>query len=195
MAERLVVISDMWGAKKGIWATSYLVYLQQYFDVTYYDSQQLAKIELREGCGELLDDAFSNGGVDKAIAQLMHNEKEPYHYVAFGIGGTIAWQANLQGLPMKSLYVVSAPSIGCQNNNKPGIPTKIVYGDLDANLPSKKWFDQIEMDYEIIKGFGHNLYTHDVIIKEIAQDLLSLVTNKIKTKTKVIPIRKPLLVS
>jgi dienelactone hydrolase len=195
MAERLIVISDMWGAKKGIWATSYLVYLQQYFDVTYYDSQQLAKIELGDDSREQLDDAFLNGGVDKAIAQLMQNEKEPCHYVGFGVGGTIAWQANLQGLPIKSLYVVSATSICDENNNKPGIPTKIVFGDLDAHLPRKEWFDQIEMEYEIIKGFGHDLYTQDVIIKEIAQNLLSLVTNKIKTKAKVIPIRKPLLVS
>ncbi|MBD0850629.1 hypothetical protein [Maribacter arenosus] len=194
MAERLIVISDMWGAKKGIWATSYLVYLQQYFDVTYYDSQQLANIDLVDNSGERLKDAFLNGGVDKAIAQLMLNEKEPCHYVGFGIGGTIAWQANLQGLPMKSLYMVSTTPVGYENN-KLGIPTKMVYGELDANLPPKKWFDQIEEEHEIIKGFGHDLYTYDTNIKKIAQDLLSLVTNKIKTKAKVIPIRKPLLVS
>ncbi len=46
MAERLVVLSDMWGAKKGLWITSYLGYLQQYFDIVFYDSLQLSDIKL-----------------------------------------------------------------------------------------------------------------------------------------------------
>ena len=35
MAERLVILSDLWGAKKGLWITSYLGYLQQYFDIVW----------------------------------------------------------------------------------------------------------------------------------------------------------------
>ena len=46
MAQKLVIVSDMWGAKKGMWITSYLGYLQQYFDITFYDSQQLANLEV-----------------------------------------------------------------------------------------------------------------------------------------------------
>ena len=41
MAEKLIILSDMWGSKKGLWITSYLGYLQQYFDITYYDSQPI----------------------------------------------------------------------------------------------------------------------------------------------------------
>lgn len=194
MAEKLVVISDMWGAKNGVWATSYLVYLQQYFDLTYYDSQRLAKIELSVDAGEQINEVFGKDRIDVAITQLIHKEKEPCHYVAFGIGGTIAWKASRLGLPMKSLYAVSVPFLG-HENDYPEFSTKMVYGDLDANLPSNTWFDQMEVDSEIIKGFGHDLYTHERIIKKISQDLLSLVTNKIKSKSKVIQFKKPLLVS
>lgn len=194
MAERLIVISDMWGARKGIWANSYLVYLQQYFDVTYYDSQHLAKIDHREISGEQLLEGFLDGGIAKAIAQLIQNEKEPCHYVGFGIGGTIAWQANLKGLPMKSLYMASAPFMG-EEKDKPVNPITMVYGELDANMPSRERFDEWQVDPVIIKGYGHSLYTQEPVIKKIAQDLLDLVTNKIKSQTKIIPIRKPLLVS
>ncbi len=46
MAERLVILSDMLGSKSGLWITSYLGYLQQYYDIVYYDSQQLANIDV-----------------------------------------------------------------------------------------------------------------------------------------------------
>ena len=46
MARRLVVLSDLWGSKKGLWITSYLGYLQQYYDIVYYDSRQLADMDL-----------------------------------------------------------------------------------------------------------------------------------------------------
>ena len=194
MAERLIVLSDMWGARKGIWANSYLVYLQQYFDVTYYDCQHLTKIDLNVDSKEQLLEGFLQGGIANAVAQLMQNEKEPCHYVGFGIGGTIAWQANLQGLPMKSLYMAAAPFMG-EERDKPVNPITMVYGELDANIPSREWFDELQVDPVIIRGYGHALYTQEPVIKKIAQDLLDLVTNKIKSKTKVIPIRKPLLVS
>lgn len=195
MAEKLVVISDMWGAKKGVWATAYLVYLQQYFNITYYDSQQLARIDAEVGCSDKhLNDAFVRGGLQTAIDQLCQKEKEPCHYLAFGIGGEIAWKAGLKGLPMKSFYAVSASGV-LGDIQRSTIPTTLVYGDLDANVPSQDQIDQLEMDTEIILDFGHDLYKEDEIIKKIAKDLLALVTHKTVAKTKVVQFKKPLLVS
>ncbi|PIF00805.1 MAG: hypothetical protein CR994_03905 [Maribacter sp.] len=195
MAEKLVVISDMWGAKKGAWATAYLVYLQQYFNLTYYDCQQLANIDAGIYCSDKdLKDAFVNGGIQTAIDQLMQKEKEPCHYLAFGLGGDVVWKASLQGLPMKSLYAVSTYGLyyGSQGTD---IPITLVYGSLDANLPSKGKMGQLQMDIETILDFGHDLYAKDEIIKKIAKDLLSLVTHKMVSETKVVQFKKPLLVS
>ena len=47
MAERLVVLSDMWGAKKGLWITSYLGYLQQYFDIVFLIANNWRTLILR----------------------------------------------------------------------------------------------------------------------------------------------------
>jgi len=46
MAEKLVVISDKWGAKKGLWIASYFGYLQQYYDIVFHDCQQLGNVDV-----------------------------------------------------------------------------------------------------------------------------------------------------
>ncbi len=197
MAERLVVISDTWGAKKGIWANSYLVYLQQYFNLTYLDSQRLAKLDLDTDSEETIHTAFFKGGIDTAVGELVKLQKEPCHYLAFGIGATIAWKAGLKGLPMKSLYAISPKGIH-QFNNAPKIPTRLLFGDLDAELPTNDWFFEMhDIKEEIIESYGHRLYANDAVIKKVSKDLLSLVTHKIESKPKVnvTRIKKPLLVS
>ena len=190
MAEKLVVISDMWGAKKGLWVTSYLGYLQQYFNITYYDSRQLANIELTINSEKNLHDALINGGIDTAVAHLLKKEKEPCHYLAFSTGGTIAWKANLEGLPMKSLYSVSATRIRLENK-KPSIPTTLVYGDKDTNRPSDHWFKKLFLEKELISEFGHELYSDEIVIKKVCLDLLESVTTKLDLieKGRVIKLR------
>ncbi|MCP4977869.1 MAG: hypothetical protein GY931_17105 [Maribacter sp.] len=190
MAEKLVVVSDMWGAKKGLWITSYLGYLQQYFDITYYNIQQLANIEVNVNSEKNLHAAFINGGIDTAVAHLIKREKEPCHYLAFSTGGTIAWKANLLGLPMKSLYVVSATRIRMENK-KPNIPITLVYGEKETRIPPKEWFNRLEIDKEIIPNFGHGLYADEKIIKKICIDLLSIVTTKLNQikKGRVLKLR------
>ena len=190
MAERLVIISDMWGAKKGLWVTSYLGYLQQYFNITYYDSQQLANIDLTINSEKNLHAAFIDGGIDTAVAHLLKKEKEPCHYLAFSTGGTIAWKANLKGLPMKSMYSVSATRIRLENK-KPNIPTTLVYGDKDANRPSDDWFKKLSLDKELISEFGHELYSDEKVIRKVCLDLLESVTTKLDIieKGRVIQLR------
>jgi pimeloyl-ACP methyl ester carboxylesterase len=175
MAERLVVLSDMWGVKKGLWITSYLGYLQQYYDIVFYDVQQLAHIDLTVKCSENLHEAFVNGGIDTAVAHLMRKEKQASHYLAFSTGGTIAWKANLKGLPMKSLYTVSATRIR-EEKAKPECKTTLVYGGNDAYMPKEQWAQKVGAEFEIIPNFGHELYSDEKIITKVCQDLLASVT-------------------
>ena len=111
MAEKLVVISDMWGVKKGLWITSYFGYLQQYYNITFYDCQQLGNIDVPVSTEENIHKAFVEGGIDTAVAHLLKKEKDPCHYLAFSTGGTIAWKAALKGLPTKSLTAISPTRI------------------------------------------------------------------------------------
>src|SRR5690606_2199355 len=108
MTNRLVILSDMWGSKKGLWITSYLGYLQQYYDITFYDCQHLANINIAIDSAENVNKEFINGGIDTAVTHLLTKETEPSNYLAFSTGGTIAWKAALRGLPMKSLYAISS---------------------------------------------------------------------------------------
>ena len=79
----------MWGAKQGLWITSYLGYLQQHFNITFYDCQQLGNIDVKVNSEENIHQAFVNGGIETAVAHLLKKEKEPAHYLCFSIGGAI----------------------------------------------------------------------------------------------------------
>ncbi|WP_422081691.1 hypothetical protein [Ulvibacterium sp.] len=185
MAERLVVISDMWGVKKGLWITSYLGYLQQYYDIVFYDCQQLANIDLTIHSDKNIHQAFVDGGIDTAVAHLLKREDRPSHYLAFSTGGTVAWKAGIEGLPMKSLYNVSSTRIRMEAK-KPKVPTTLLFGENDEYRPSQDWSSKVGVEMEIIKNFGHTLYTDEKIIQKVCQDLLNRVTQKMpKTKKAV----------
>lgn len=177
MAERLVIVSDMWGTKKGLWITSYLGYLQQYFDIVFIDCQQLANIHLEVNTEENVHNAFVNGGIETAAAHLLRRETVPSHYLAFSTGGTVVWKAALMGLPIKSLYAVSATRIRLEDS-KPCIPTTLLYGSNDEFVPSKEWLQKMEVKAEIIKNFGHTLYSDEKIIKKVCLDLLEVATQR-----------------
>ena len=184
MAERLVVLSDMWGVKKGLWITSYLGYLQQYYNIVFYDIQQLANIDLTIKSKENLHTAFVEGGIDTAVAHLLKKEKLASHYLAFSTGGTIAWKAALKGLPMTSLYAVSATRVRMENL-KPDCPTTLLYGGNDTSRPDNDWSGKLDKELDIVPNFGHEFYTDEKIIGKICQDLLAAVTAKPEEVKKV----------
>ncbi|SDE11649.1 hypothetical protein SAMN05421636_103296 [Pricia antarctica] len=180
MAERLVIVSDMWGVKKGLWITSYLGYLQQYFDITFYDCQQLAHLDVVIHTEKNIHQAFENGGIETAATHLLKRETEPAHYLGFSTGGTVAWKANLMGLPMKSLYTVSSTRIRIETKS-PECPTTTLFGDNDIYRPKSVWYDEAGVKGELIKGFGHNMYTDEKVIQKVCLDLLQSVTQITKT--------------
>jgi len=167
----------MWGVKKGLWITAYLGYLQQHFNITFYDSQQLAHLEVIVHSEDNIHRAFVEGGIDTAAAHLLKKEKEPAHYLGFSTGGTIAWKANLLGLPMKSLFTVSSTRIRSETE-APECPTKVLFGDGDIYRPKAAWYDKVLVKNELVKGFGHAMYTDEKVIQKVCLDLLQKVTQK-----------------
>lgn len=177
MAERLVIVSDMWGSKKGLWITSYLGYLQQYFNIVFYDSRELAQIDKTKGSSEELYKAFVGGGMELAVSQLLARENEKSHYLTFCAGGTIAWYAALKGLPIKSLYAISPMNLH-QINEAPPCPVTLLFGELQEERPSTEWVINTKSVMEVVPNFGHEMYSDEKIIRKVCLDLLELVIKK-----------------
>jgi hypothetical protein len=177
MAERLVILSDIWGAKKGLWITSYLGNLQQYYDIIYYDTQQLAGLDVLIHSRENLNEAFLHGGLHTAVAQILKMESIPSHYLTFGSGGNVAWQAALKGLPAKSIYAVSPYNIHLANE-MPCCPISLLYGEIDESIPSLEWSEMMEIPVEAVPRFGKELYSDEKIIQMICLKLLESVMKK-----------------
>ena len=171
MSKRLVILSDMWGAKKGMWITSYLAYLQPYFDIVFYDCRQLANIDLPLNTRENIYRAFVEGGLDLAVQHLLKKEREPAHYLTFCAGGTIAIDGALKGLPMQSLFAVSPIDLASFQET-PDCPITVVFGDQDADLPDYLWADLHGIQMNRIAKYGHELYTDDKVISIICQNIL-----------------------
>ena len=171
MAERLVILSDLWGAKKGLWITSYLGYLQQYFDIVYYDTSQLADLDTGLPTAENLCAAFDNGGLERAVRNLMAKETTLSHYLAFCAGGTVAWHAAREGLPVKSLYAVS-PLYLHRESDIPDCQVTLVFGEYMDDRPSKAWAGKLGAPMEIIPLFGREMYSDEKIIQKVCRDLL-----------------------
>jgi len=180
MAERLVVLSDMHGSKRGLWITSYLGYLQQYFDIVFYDSKELGGIDLAVNSDENIYNAFLHSGMDTAVAHLLKKEHLESHYLTFCAGGSIAWKAGMMGLPMKSLYAISPLNLEAFDW-KPDCPIQLLYGeygDYKKMLPSEEWMQKVGVSLECIPKYGNDLYSDEKIIRKVSLQLLNSMLNK-----------------
>jgi len=177
MTEKLLVLSDMWGMKKGLWITSYFGYLQQYYNIEFYDIQQLANLDLPVMTRDNLHNAFVEGGIDTAVAHLLKKEKEPCHVLAFSMGGTIAWKAGVEGWPMKSLTAISPTRIRFEKK-APNCEISLVYGECDEFKPGMQWAQSIGVTFEIVPGFGHELYSDEKIIGDVCLNMLNKITKR-----------------
>jgi hypothetical protein len=177
MAERLVILSDLWGPRKGLWITSYLGYLQQYCDITYYDTSQLADLEETHPTAQSLLATFTEGGLERAVRNLLSKEKKAAYYLTFCAGGTVVWNAVKRGLPVNSVYAVSPVNLHREAQGLP-CPVKVLYGEYMEDKPSKKWANLTDTAMEVIPRFGKEMYSDEKIIQLICQELLEEVLKK-----------------
>ncbi|MBT8264683.1 MAG: hypothetical protein KJN75_05060 [Muriicola sp.] len=177
MAERLVILSDMWGTKNGLWITSYLGYLQQHFDIVFYDIQQLSNIDSYTLASDNKFKEFIDKGLDTAVEHLLKKESIPSHYLTFCSGGSIAWHAGLKGLPIKSLFAIAPKGLETVSG-KLSCPTNLVFGEHHNGIPSKDWIEQMDSNSEVIPNFGEDLYSDEVIIQKVSLYLLESLIRK-----------------
>ncbi|KAF2327022.1 alpha/beta hydrolase [Flavobacterium nitrogenifigens] len=152
---RLLLLSDLFGGNPE-WIQNYIEILEIKFDVQYYDILKLAQIDSSRDEKEI-HNQFLNGGIEKAVNNLLDFEKEKVAILGFSIGGTIAWKASLRGLEITQLLAVSSTRLRFETEI-PSCKVKLYYGEKDLNKPNMQWFLDLKISTEIIENQDHILY-------------------------------------
>ena len=171
---KLLLISDLWGVEKSDWITYYTSILENYFELEYYDSCDLGTIDKGDYSEENLHHQFVNGGIEKAVEQLIKKEKVLVSVLGFSVGGLIAWKAGLSGLKIQNLYAVSSTRLRYETEKPIGI-IELFYGENDNYKPDSNWFEKLELKEHVIQKEEHELYKN----KKIAESICKIIVEKV----------------
>lgn len=166
MKPKLIILSDLWGKEKSEWLKNYIKILNFEFEIQFYDSCDLGKVNKSDYSEKSLHSQFVNGGIEKAAKKLLELERERINVLAFSIGGTIAWKANLMGLKIDNFYAVSSTRLRYETV-KTNCHTKLFFGEKDEYKPNTKWFSNFGVKHEIIVNKGHKMYSDIDCIEKI----------------------------
>ena len=169
--EKLIVLSDLWGVKNSSWIESYTTILKGYFEVKFYDCCKLGELDITDYSEENIHQQFINGGIDKAVENLIKKEKETISVLGFSIGGSIAWKAACQGLKVINLTAVSSTRLR-NESIEPNCSIKLFYGDKDPFKTQKDWFDHFELNPKIYNHESHDFYMKQEIAIEICNQII-----------------------
>lgn len=173
MKKQLLILSDLWGTQKAAYLPHYIQQLQPKYDLEFLDCCEIGRVNTIPYLQENLHQQFVNGGINNAVEYLLENYQEEVNLLAFSIGGTIAWKANLAGLKVQNLWAVSATRLRYEIE-KPNSQISLIYGGLDTYRPDGNWFKNLVIsDYQIIEEEGHELYRKPKIISSICKIILS----------------------
>lgn len=154
---RLLILSDLFGGENPDWIQYYTDQLKSKFDIQYYDVRELANISLECIAESDLHNQFLNGGIEKAVENLLKIEKEETLVLSFSIGGFIAWKAALKGLKVSHLIAVSSTRLRFETK-VPNCKIKLYFGDKDLNAPSLNWFSDLKIPNQFFKNETHQFY-------------------------------------
>jgi len=170
MKPRLIILSDLWGKVRSDWVQYYQESLKTIFDFQYYDCCELVGINRTNLKEETIHSQFVEKGINIAVRKLIELEKEKVSILAFSIGGTIAWKAGLEGLKIESFHAISSTRLRYETN-KPNCNIKLYYGNKDNFIPSSKWFENLDVTYEIIKDGDHLIYADEKFYRRVCEEI------------------------
>ena len=136
------------------------------FDIEFYDCCELGNIDKTYYNEKNLHSQFVNGGIEKAVENLLKIEKGQIDVLAFSIGGTIVWKAALKGLNVRKLFAVSSTRLRYENEIPNGV-IKLYYGGNDNNKPNEDWLKKGSVDFAILKNRDHSFYIEKDFIASI----------------------------
>lgn len=155
--KKLIILSDILGVIQSDWIKHYTNQLTPLLSVKFYDVRVLADIDLLITAKELIHKQFVEGGIEKAIENLIALEKEEVNILAFSIGGTIAWKSTLRGLESASLTLVSSTRLR-KETEKPNCKLNMYFGEKDKFKPNDEWFSKLNIEGTIFNNEGHEIY-------------------------------------
>lgn len=170
---KLLILSDLFGGKNPKWIKRYTDLLESKFDIQYYDVLELANITVSDLTEMDIHNQFLNGGIDKAVENLLNQEKEKVTVLGFSIGGTIAWKASLKGLNISQLFAVSSTRLRFETEI-PNCRIKLYFGEKDLNMPNSKWFSDLKISNQIFENQDHQLYLEKKNAPLICNDILQV---------------------
>lgn len=166
MKHRLIILSDLWGVTDDSWVAMYVDKLSEDFQVTFYSSCELAEMPRENLSEEERHVFFVNGGLERAVKNLVELEKERFTVLAFSIGGTIAWKACLKGLDIEKLYAISSTRLRYETE-KPKAEAILYFGEEDNYKPNNNWFEKMKVDYSVISEKVHEMYKEEEFAKRL----------------------------
>jgi len=155
--EKLIILSDLWGSINADWLPHYTEILKEHFEIEYYDCRELGEIDLRECTEEKIHQHFMNGGVERAIKNLLKKEVNNISVLGFSIGGYIAWKSALEGLKVKDFIAISSTRLRYENE-KPQCEIDLFYGENDKFKPENDWYNRLELKEIIFYNEEHDFY-------------------------------------
>lgn len=155
--EKLIILSDLWGSIKSDWLPHYTETLKEHFEIEYYDCCELGEIDLRECTEEKIHQQFMNGGVDRAIKNLLKKEADNINVLGFSIGGYIAWKSALEGLKVKKIIAISSTRLRYEKV-KPQCEIDLFYSENDKFKPESDWYNRLELKEKIFNNEVHDFY-------------------------------------
>ncbi len=171
VGQRLLLLSDLWGKRQSDWLECYQNILKPKFEIQKYDICALGNIDLSVYEEDAIHQQFVNGGIERAVENLLAQEKVRVHVLAFSMGGTIAWKAIQQGLKVDLFYAVSATRLRYESEQI-GVPTQLFYGEMDTFKPDRVWFKQMQIPYVIFANEEHECYRKKYITAQITRAFL-----------------------
>lgn len=165
MFKEVIVISDLWGHRQPIALAPYQAALGPDVQLRYYDATLLADIAPSVKRQEELHKAFVNGGIDRAVQQLLKLEPNATHLLGCSVGGIIAWRYLSQQAPERRLlaerrlWAFSATRLRYEQECPPA-NIHLYYGEHDPYIPNTEWFEDMRLTPTIIPGADHDIYRH-----------------------------------
>ncbi|MEM1121754.1 MAG: alpha/beta hydrolase [Bacteroidota bacterium] len=171
MKERLVIISDLWGSEKAEWLPNYTEILETKFELWFYDSCEIGKVDKSNYEQYNLHIQFVDGGIDLAVDNLVEKERNPVNILAFSVGGVIAWKFGLSTDNIKSLLCVSSARLR-KETERPKGRIELYFGEKDEHLPSTEWRKNMQIKFNMLIDKGHMVYTETEFARNLSEKML-----------------------
>ncbi|WP_297575742.1 hypothetical protein [uncultured Deefgea sp.] len=106
---------------------------------------------------ELHDHLIHQGGMTRAVQQLLKQHQTTDIAIGYSAGGTVLWRACLAGLNCTDLFCLSSTRLR-NESNKPTARTHIFFDQGDITISSQEKLLQLSDHFYLIGHDGHTAY-------------------------------------